>query len=181
MGNSKSTGSFLEMKRLEEVTGIPRQKFIDMHEECKRKSGSEGNTVLVDRADCRHFINQAGVGANNQREVDAAFGFFENDGKMSTEELFSCAVILSETMDGAQRLAYVIDIHNPKGADQNAMLRKYGQKVLQCINEFFPIKKPEDPEQVWIKICGGTNAARVTREKFIAYLCSHDPYQDFLV
>ena len=49
MGNSKSTGSFLEMKRLEEVTGIPRQQFIDMHEETKRKSGDE-KLVLVDRS-----------------------------------------------------------------------------------------------------------------------------------
>jgi hypothetical protein len=181
MGNSGSAGAFLEMKRLEEVTGIPRQKFVDMHEECKRKNGAEGNKVFVNRSDCRHFINQAGIGANNQREVDAAFGFFENDGKMTTEELFSCAVMLSETMDGPQRLKYLIDIHNPKGADQNIMLRKYGQKVLQCINEFFNIKKAAEPEQVWTQICGGNNAPRVTREKFIQYVSSTAPYRDFVV
>jgi len=180
MGNSKSTGSLLEMKRLEEITGIPRQRFIDMHEETKRKSEDE-KVVLVDRTDFRHFINQVGVGAYNQREVDCAFQFFERDGKMTTEELFSCVVMLSETMDGVERLTYLINTHNPKGADQNIISRKYGQKILQCINEFYGIKKAPEPEQVWIKICGGNDDARVTREKFVKYVSSTAPFKDYLV
>jgi hypothetical protein len=180
MGNSKSTASFLEMKRLEEVTGIPRQKFIDMHEESKRKNGGD-TTVLVDRSDFRHFINQVGVGAFNQKEVDSAFRFFEHDGKMTTEELFSCVVMLSETMDGVARLNYIIDTHNPKGPDQNIISRKYGQKLLQCLNEFYVIKKAAEPEQVWIQICGGKDEARITREKFVKYVSSTAPYKDYLV
>jgi hypothetical protein len=180
MGNSKSSGSFLEMKRLEEVTGIPRQQFINMHEDTKRKNGGD-NVVLVDRSDFRHFINQVGVGAFNQKDVDCAFRFFERDGKMTTEELFSCVVMLSETMDGIERLNYIIDTHNPKGADQNIISRKYGQKVLQCINEFYGIKKAAEPEQVWMQICGGNNDPRVTREQFVKYISSNAPYQDYLV
>jgi hypothetical protein len=180
MGNGKSSGSLLEMKRLEDVTGIPRQKFVDMHEDTKRQSANE-KEVFVDRTAFRHFINQVGVGAYNQREVDCAFQIFEHDGKMSTEELFSCVVMLSETMDGIQRLIYLIDIHNPKGSDQNVISRKYGQKILQCLNDFFGIKKVPEPEQVWIQICGGNNDAKTTREKFVKYVSSKAPYQDFLV
>jgi hypothetical protein len=180
MGTGKSTGRLLEMKRLEDATGIPRQKFVDMHEETKKLSENEKH-VCVDRAAYRHFINQVGVGAFNQREVDCAFKIFEHDGKMTTEELFSCVVMLSETMDGAQRLTYLVDIHNPKGSDQNVVSRKYGQRLIQCINEFFPIKNPKEPEQIWIQICGGKNDAKTTREKFVEYFTSKDPYQDFLV
>ncbi len=180
MGNSKSSRPSLEMKRLEEITGITRQQFVTMHDDSKRKHGSD-NPVLVSRADCRHFINQIGVGAYNQKQVDAAFGFFERDGKMTTEELFSCVAMLSETMDGVDRLSYVIDTHNPKGADHDTISRKYGQKILQCLNEFFGITKAAEPGQVWIKLCGGTDEAKVTREKFITYVSKTAPYKDFLV
>ena len=180
MGNSGSSNSFLEMRRLEESTGIPRQKFVDLHEETKRQPGNEKD-VLLDRAACRHFINQVGVGADNQRQVDCAFRFFDRDGKMSTEALFSCVVMLSDTMDGVQRLIYLIDINNPKGSDQNIISRKYGQKLIQCLNEFFAVKTPSELAQVWIKMCGGTNDAKITREKFVKYVSSTAPYQDFLV
>ncbi|CAF0721306.1 unnamed protein product [Rotaria sp. Silwood1] len=180
MGNSKSTRKFLELRRLEEITGIPRQKFSNLHDEYKRKSADE-NEVLVDRSDCRHFINQVGVGANNQRLVDTAFEFFLCDGKMTTEQLFSCVVMLSETMDGVDRLTYVIDTHNPKGADENIITRKYGRKILKCINEFFDIKKASPPAQVWIQVCGGTDNPEVTRDQFIKYVSITSPYRDFLV
>jgi hypothetical protein len=181
MGNSESAGSFLQMSRLEEVTGIKRQEFINIHDESKRKNGEKGNAIFIDRSDGRHFINQMGVGANNQREVDCAFRFFERDGKLTTEELFSCVVMLSDTMDGVKRLNYLIDIHNPKGSDQNKISREYGLKLLQCMNEFFAIKKFAEPEQVWIQICKGKDDAKTTREKFVKYVSSTDPYQDFLV
>lgn len=180
MGNSNSNRTSLEMKRLEDITGIKRQKFVDMHEESKRKQGSD-NPVLVSRADCRHFINQMGVGFDNQKQVDVSLGIFEEDGKLSTEQLFSCVVMLSETMDGAARLAYVIDTHNPKGADHENVSRKYGQKIIQCINDFYGIRKVDQPEEVWLEICGGTDKAKVTREEFVKYMTSNDPYQDFLV
>lgn len=180
MGNSGSTNSFLEMRRLEETTGIQRQKFVDFHEEVKRQPDNEKD-LLVDRAACRHFINQVGVGADNQRQVDCAFRFFDRDGKINTEELFSCVVMLSDTMDGVQRLIYLIDIHNPKGLDQNIISRKYGQKLIQCLNEFFAIRNAAEPAEVWTKMCGGTNAAKITREKFVKYVSSTAPYQDFLV
>lgn len=180
MGNSGSSSALLEMRRLEEVTGIPRQKFVDMHEETKRRSGNE-KEVLVDRTAFRHFINQVGVGADNQKQVDCAFRFFDRDGKMNTEELFSCVVMLSDTMDGVQRLIYLIDINNPKGSDQNIISRKYGQKLVQCLNEFYAFKNAPEPEQVWTRICGGNNDAKTTREKFVQYISSTAPYQDFLV
>lgn len=180
MGTSQSCRSSLEMKRLEEITGINRQLFVTMHDDSKKKHGSD-NPVLVSRVDCRHFINQIGVGQYNQEQVDAAFKFFERDGKMTTEELFSCVAMLSDTMDGADRLTYVVDTHNPKGADHQYMSRKYSQKVLQCITEFYGIKKAPEPAQVWIQLCGGTDEAKVTREKFVKYVCSTAPYKDFLV
>ncbi len=122
-----------------------------------------------------------GVGANNQKEVDCAFRFFERNGQMTTEELFSCVVMLSDTMDGVSRLIYLIDIHNPKGSDQNLISRKYGQKILQCISEFYGIKKAAEPEQVWVEICGGNDESKVTREQFVNYLSSTAPYKDYLV
>ncbi|CAF0909229.1 unnamed protein product [Adineta steineri] len=181
MGNTKSNRSSLEMKRLEEITGIPRQTFIDMHENIKRKSGTEGGTVLVSRADARHEINQTGVGYNNQKQVDAAFGFFEENGNFTTEELFSIIVMLAETMDGVNRLSYVVDTHNPKGADSENVSRKYGQRILECITEFYGIKNADKPEHVWVALCGGTDKAKVTREHFVKYVTSTDPYQDFLI
>lgn len=180
MGNSKSSSALLEMKRLEDVTGIPRQKFVEIHEETKHQNG-DAKEVLVDRAASRHFINQVGVGFDNQRQVDCAFRCFDRDGKMTTEDLFSCVVMLSDTMDGVQRLIYLIDINNPKGADQNIISRKYGHKLLQCLNEFYALKNVPELEQVWTAICGGKNDAKTTREKFVKYVSSTDPYQDFLV
>ncbi|CAF1216660.1 unnamed protein product [Rotaria sordida] len=180
MGNSKSTRKFLELRRLEEITGIPRQQFSNLHDEFKRKSADE-NEVLVDRSDCRHFINQVGVGAYNQKLVDNAFGFFLYDGKMTTEQLFSCVVMLSETMDGIERLTYVIDTHNPKGADENMITRRYGRKILKHINEFFDIKKTAPPAQIWIQMCGGTDKEELTRDQFIKYVSTTAPYRDFLV
>ncbi|CAF1614142.1 unnamed protein product, partial [Adineta ricciae] len=39
----------------------------------------------------------------------------------------------------------------------------------------------DQPEEVWLEICGGTDKAKVTREEFVKYMTSNDPYQDFLV
>ncbi|CAF3305888.1 unnamed protein product [Rotaria socialis] len=180
MGNSKSTRKFLELKHLEEITGINRQEFSKIHEEMKRKNGDE-DVVLIDRSDCRHFINRVGVGAYNQKQVDSAFEIFLRDGKMTSEQLFSCVVMLSETMDGVARLTYVVDTHNPKGANETIITRKYGQRILKYVAEFYDIKKAAEPAQVWTQICGENDPTQVTRDEFIKYISTTAPYKDFLI
>lgn len=182
MGNTRSSRKFLELKRLEEITGIPRNNFSQIHDEFKRKNEDpDEKEVIIDKTDCRHFLNNIGVGADNLKQVDAAFDIFLEDGQMSSEELFSCVVMLSDTMDGVARFQYVVDTHNPKGPDENVITRKYGLKVLRCLKKFFDIKNAPEPAKFWAEMVGENDPKEVTRDQFIKYVSTHAPYQDFLV